>query len=230
VIAQLVGVCRERGVVIRTEGFSLRDRSRFRRGGAKLRYILRAMPLLSPYLPAVVRQVATTPWRRGSSPFRAIANWLHIIALVRWQSRARVPVVLEQGIFQSLWSVIYRVQRDARGERLIEEWWRLTCRMMDPSNIVVVIVEVEEMKLRERVVSSGRRATGRCQEGRENQASIWAHGLVVQLIEAAFARGEICSVVRVDNTTDDPDGIRLRSTYCSAILTTLRAVAEENGV
>lgn len=138
VIKHLARHVEGQGERLQREPYSLVRRDRIARVLRKTWLLASQLPGLLPHIPAILRLLRQCAWESRAGAFKALFNWLLVMASLRHLRRASDPVLLSQGAFQAIWSLAYRARAD--GKFPLGAWVNLTLSIIPDRTLVVLLI------------------------------------------------------------------------------------------
>lgn len=159
------------------------------------------LPGLLPSLPAALRLMRQCGWCSRAGAFKALFNWMMMMASLRYLRNSKDPVLLSQGAVQAIWSLAYRARSEA--DFPFRGWMDLTLAILKQRELVVLLVTARTDTVEHRLNS---RAGGQSilDQKRDDQAMARSQNIVDELtgLITAQADGGHIRIVVHDNNAD----------------------------
>ena len=201
VVEHLVRHVARDGRRVQREPYSLDRGKRVSRVLRKLWLMSVQLPGLLPSMPAALRLMRQSDWTSRAGAFKALFNWLMMMACLRYLRSRNDTVLLSQGAVQAIWSLAYRARSGA--EFPFHGWMDLTLAMLKQRELVVLLVTARADTVAHRLDS---RAGGQSilDQKRDDQAMARSQRIVDELtgLITVQADGGHVRIVVHDNNAD----------------------------
>lgn len=140
-----------RGASVNNQSIDVGRMPKLRRIIFKIRLVLPSLIIMPGMLKELIKFILLSGVRKPTLAAKMLLNWLYIIALIRQQFKMNRIIILDQGIAQALWSVIFRGYSIELSEVVI-----LTKRILKTcgaQQLLVVYLIVDQEIHRERLLS-----------------------------------------------------------------------------
>ena len=151
VAGQIVAAVRSAGSPLQIEPYSLAPAGRSRRTVLKIAITLRYLSVIAPRWRALIAVAYRTPWVSTRGAARGLANWVQLIAMIRYLHGSNAPILLSQGIGQAMWSLRFRSVPSSGRNFPMRAWLDLTLSLLPDRELVVLSISAESNKVRERL-------------------------------------------------------------------------------
>lgn len=202
---KLSTVLKGKGLRISDRSLSLAKTNFITRMSVKLALVLWCMPGNIGAVRAIMSAVMAYKPAGLVKSVKLTYNWLYLLALIQSESRQHDVIVLDQGLGQAIWSMLFHGhgRPDAKPEGNL---FTTILGILRPSSVGIIHVHASHDLIRRRVCE---RANGRSPLDREMQAS-WRRAVSVSeesmvLLEQLSAILPYLRIFDIDNDNDRDD-------------------------
>lgn len=206
VAANVARALRRRRALVHDEALQVAGRARPIRILIKLWYVMRTPSLCSLMrFSHALRDARSTGGMVFGSDLKVLWNWVYLVARLRLQLHREGITLLDQGLFQALWSTFYHSEGNPPAAPALGRVLSEALEMLDRPCIIVIVVEVKEPQVRRRLRT---RARGQSPlDHLDVSPAAWVKARegttrVLDVIDGLASGSDWLKVVRFDNSLE----------------------------